>query len=273
MTVIQTNKWLEQYITNKNGTLRQNIELQRDTLCKELTSYFIDVTSSDIHLHLLNHGLFTPDPLDKQTIQDLTESDCWSIIENQFNQLRKKWKGPDVPIFIFPSDHTNPLLQSEFNGLSGLSFEDKIFLFISNKASTKQIQALFTHEYNHVCRLETSKKNDEKLNLLDAMIMEGIAEHAVKTHIGEEYLAFWTQLYPLHYAKSKWKKWIEPHLTVKKTNRLQHQLMYGSNTIPKWLGYNFGYHIVSTYTKNKKASTKELIHTPSQTILANSAFK
>ncbi|WP_369010262.1 DUF2268 domain-containing putative Zn-dependent protease [Oceanobacillus alkalisoli] len=54
-----------------------------------------------------------------------------------------------MPIFIFPSDRSN----TEINGKSGLSFHDKLFLFISGETSLTEIKALLTHEYYHVCRL------------------------------------------------------------------------------------------------------------------------
>ena len=48
----------------------------------------------------------------------------------------------------------------------------------------QELQALFAHEYNHVCRIHILKTLDE-MTLLDSLILEGLAEDAVKDLYGE----------------------------------------------------------------------------------------
>ena len=54
---------------------------------------------------------------------------------------------------------------------------------------------MFTHEYNHVCRLSKFQKSEEDYVLLDSIILEGLAENAVRERLGEEFLATWTSYY------------------------------------------------------------------------------
>jgi uncharacterized protein YjaZ len=42
---------------------------------------------------------------------------------------------------------------------------------------------------------------------------------------------------------------------------------------PKMVGYNAGYHLVTSYTKSKGLSSAKLMHISSQEIAVNSGFK
>src|SRR5699024_2978860 len=106
----------------------------------------------------------------------------------------KKWNGPNIPIFILPSDQHNRKLQRELSGKSGLTFQDKLFLFISEDTSESELKSLFTHEYNHVCRLSQYPK-EEDYTLLDTIILEGLAENAVRERFGDQATANWTRHY------------------------------------------------------------------------------
>lgn len=92
------------------------------------------------------------------------------------------------------------------NGKSGLAFKDKLFLFLSDQNSDNEIRALLVHEYNHVCRLAKNGKQEENYVLLDSIILEGLAENAVRELVGEEYLAKWTSYYTEGQLNQMWKK-------------------------------------------------------------------
>src|SRR5699024_12493116 len=101
----------------------------------------------------------------------------WEIIEREKNILQKKWQGPNVEIFIFHVDTNNPKIDKVTGGKSDLAFKDKLFLFISSKHTKNEIKSLFTHEYNHICRLENYSKKEANYVLLDTIILEGLAEN------------------------------------------------------------------------------------------------
>lgn len=41
---------------------------------------------------------------------------------------------------------------------SGVSFPNQLFLFIGEVENDKELEALFIHEYHHVCRIHHQKK-------------------------------------------------------------------------------------------------------------------
>ncbi|MEN1969474.1 DUF2268 domain-containing protein [Lentibacillus sp. N15] len=274
MAVVQTGKWLEEYLTKKEKeTSRAKIrKIQQEQISKRLISYFQPATAAEIHMHLLVNGLFSPSSNDKAIIQSLVENKCWDTIKTLLAKLRKDWDGPDVPVFIFPSDEQNRSLQTDFNGLSGLSYEDKVFLFITRHNKKVELEKLLTHEYNHVCRLQYLNKRDSKVDILDSIVLEGLAEMAVQERLGQEHIARWATIYSSSTAQRHWEKWLKSNLSVKKTQRRHVELLYGNGFIPKWAGYNAGYHMVSSYMKNTERTIKSTLDVPAETILEMSDF-
>lgn len=272
MAVIDTNKWLEDYAGNKGTSRLENRLQQEKSISKKLISYFKNTASYDIHDHLLQHGLFSPSSEDEEIITSLKSNHCWRIVKEELIRLRKVWNGPDVPVFIFPSDTRNQQLKRDFNGLSGLSYRDKVFLFVSEHATKAELCALLTHEYNHVCRLDYLDKRESSIELLDSICLEGLAEMAVQERLGREQLAKWAQVYSLDTALNHWDKWIKPNINIMKKERRHDELLYGRGFIPKWLGYNAGFHLVSSYMKNKERHIKAALHVSAETILEGSDF-
>src|SRR5690625_4042584 len=247
MSIIATDQWLKQYQASKSGVWEEDMKLQQKILCEQLNSFFPDATLHDIHQHLIQNGLFLPNSSDQKMIEQLCDENHWQVAEEIMERLKQEWNGPAVPVFIFPANLEIEQLRVDFQGRSGLAYQDKIFLFISHHTSKAALQALITHEYNHVCRLNFLNKEEQDITLLDAMVMEGLAETAVAECLGKEYLAPWTSMYSLQYAQTCWKKWILPHLNIKKLHYRNQLLMYGDQSIPKWLGYNIGFNLVQSF--------------------------
>ncbi|WP_117168232.1 DUF2268 domain-containing protein [Paraliobacillus sediminis] len=270
--MIQTDNWLQNYVANKTDKIHENVVVHMDTLCEPLVSYFTDTDAQTIQWHLLQHGLFFPDPHDKQIILTMIKRNYWRKVEEQFASLKLKWKGPEVPVLLFPSDFTNNRLQEEFSGLSGLSYPDKVFLFITDDTPLKKLEALLTHEYSHVYRLQYNHSKDKTLTLSDAIVLEGIAEIAVKKIVGNTYLSKAGSLHTKEEAQFYWNEWIKPNQHLVKTNAQHDRLMYGGEEIPKWAGYNVGFHLVENYMEINKISLLELLQTPTDTIIEKSGF-
>lgn len=270
--MIRTNIWLQNYLAKKTDEVHDNFIVHMDTLCDPLVAYFTDTDAQTIQWHLLQHGLFYPDPLDKHTILTMIKRNYWRRVEEQFVALKQRWKGPEVPVLLFPSDFTNNRLQEEFSGLSGLSYPDKVFLFISDNTSSNKLEALLTHEYSHVYRLHYNPSKDKTLTLADAIVLEGIAEIAVKKLVGQDYLSKATSLHNKEEAQFYWKEWIKPNQHLVKTNVQHDRLMYGGEEIPKWAGYNVGFHLVENYIEKNKTSLLELLQTPTNTIIEKAEF-
>lgn len=272
MPVIPTDKWLRDYLNSKKDSIEENFNIQRECLCEKLITYFDDATSYDVHYHLLDHGLFLPDPMDTQVIERMIKNNAWVIIGNELEQLKNEWQGPDIPIFMFPSDFRNEQIRFELSGRSGLGYQDKLFMFVSSDTVKLALQALVTHEYNHVCRLNHLNQSEDNLTLLDAIVLEGLAERAVLERLGEDYLANWTSIYSVEVAEKYWERWLKPNLNLRKIDITHDDYLYGNGKIPKWIGYNVGYHLVSSYVKSERKSIDEVLSIPTKEILEGSDF-
>ncbi|MEQ6376108.1 DUF2268 domain-containing putative Zn-dependent protease [Bacillaceae bacterium S4-13-56] len=272
MGVIKTYEWLKSYRKEKKNSISENIELQRKLICSPLEIYFKDASPEEIQYHLHQYGMFLPDHKDIDVIDHMFEEGMWKTVLHQYKKLRLIWDGPDVPVFLLPANQKSKQLREELNGQSGVSHEDKVFLFVGEHSEKDRLRALITHEYNHVCRLDYLRKEQKELTLLDALLLEGLAEHAVQKHVGDEYMGPWTQAYPAEKAKTGWDRWVKSNIDLKKHDPNHELLMYGKGRYPKWLGYNIGYHIISSFYSKNQVSETEALQTPSQQILEHSMF-
>ncbi|AIF43142.1 DUF2268 domain-containing protein [Virgibacillus sp. SK37] len=253
MGVVQTDKWLREYYKEPL------------TLCEKLTNLFDNANAEEIYHHLSAYGMYTtPLPDGEKLIKRLQEKGVWKIIQDEYKTLQSEWKGPKVPIFIFPSDPTNRRLKEDHNGKAGLSFKDKLFLFVSEDNAERELHALFTHEYNHVCRIRKMDKKEEDFTLLDTIILEGLAENAVRERLGEENTANWTSYYSELQLENLWKNLLSPKKNMKRTHSSYYSILYGRYFYPKMAGYCVGYQMVKNYAKNKKTTTNEMLQLPSE---------
>ncbi|MBS8263083.1 hypothetical protein DYI25_01375 [Mesobacillus boroniphilus] len=204
--------------------------------------------------------MYKPDPRTRKTLEELDAGEFWSVTEEIFMKYKRKWKGPDIPIFIFPMDHSNARLMREGKGKSGLSFIDKMFIFLTPINDEKELEALFVHEYHHVCRMRAQKKNPEEYTLLDSIILEGLAEHAVAENCGEKYTGDWSRRYSTKVLAEFWENELAEKLSLKRNDRQHDELLFGLGSKPRLLGYAMGYEIVKQYKQHgyftEKASFK-----------------
>ncbi|HEX6593829.1 MAG TPA: DUF2268 domain-containing protein [Bacillota bacterium] len=255
MSVIATNDWLR-------TSYHQPIEI-----CRKLTKYFSGVSVTDIQQHLITHGMYHR-PYEKSDwlVKNLEEKNVWTVIQQEEKLLRNKWKGPDIPIFILPADPFNRQLKREHNGKSGLAFRDKLFLFLSAGHDEQEIRALFTHEYNHVCRLANDEKDEADYTLIDTIILEGLAEYAVYKRFGKSYTAPWTSYYSTNQLERKWKKIILPNRQLPQSHPKHQTILYGLHLYPRMLGYCIGYYLVNQYMLSTDLPFVDVLKLPSQQI-------
>lgn len=255
MGVVQTDKWL---IDLWNKPI---------AMCELLVNYFSDVSAAEIYQYLTMYGMYQPPFQDvEKQIRILMDKNSWKFIDEETQALRQLWDGPNIPVFIFPSDRNSTELRETFNGKAGLSFHDKLFLFISGDNSKTEIKALLTHEYHHVCRLAKYDRKVEDYNLLDSIILEGLAEHAVMERFGKKYCADWTEYYSDEELEKIWKNFILPSIHLPKAYRKHDAILYGQHRYPKMAGYCVGYYLVKKYMEKNNSSSKELLSIPSLAI-------
>lgn len=254
MTVVRTDKWIEE----SGGDPSE--------VCAKLSRYFPTASASEIHHHLTVFGMYLSAKQGRALLKKLQSNNVWDISANELELLRSKWKGPSVPVFLFPSDSDNKVLAREFKGKSGLAYADKIFLFISPQNSETEIKAILTHEYNHVCRLNSFPKREEDCTLLDTIILEGLAEVAVAERFGKRFTSSWTSLYSDRQLARFWKELVHPKRNYKKESSIHEEVLYGLDRYPHMVGYAVGYYLVRNFLKGTDFHVEDLLTRPSTEI-------
>jgi uncharacterized protein YjaZ len=275
MGVVRTDKWLDayKYKWNQAKTLQEKIDCQLDVIIQPLSDVFSTNDKVGLHHFLLQMGLFHPEQSIDIEYEKWTESVPWLVIQKQFIKLKKKWNGPEIKIYILPLTNQNPFLESQLGAKTGLTIQNAILLFIRSYTSQDDLLALITHEYHHICRLNITKMSESSMPLLESMIMEGLAEFAVKEEVGIDACASWTSRYDGRWNDDWYDQWLKPNLYLK--GRKSHTpFLYGSEErrIPLWLGYYAGYKIVDTAAKMTD-TTRSLLAVPAEKILRQSKFK
>ena len=226
MGIVRTNEWLEQ-------------EFDRPlTIMKKLEGPFTDVNPKQLYYHLQKHGMYKPNEKSKQIYKQLLEQGVWHKTELLFDTYKQLWNGPDVPVYIFPLITGMRTRDKK----SGLAFKHSLFLFMDSQISEKEMEAVFIHEYHHVCRLHRVK--NQKNTLLDTMVMEGLAERTVAKYLGSEYLAPWTKLYQDSEFKQLWARYVEDKISIQRSHSLHDRIMLGGYGYPQMLGYWIGYQLI-----------------------------
>ena len=275
MGVSKTNSLLRTFIKERKKVSKEHyFQIQRDLLCEPIAAHFEEFHATQLHKYFLENGMFYPDAKIFKEIKQLEKKQVWELVQGHYEKLLKEWDGEEAEIFIFPAERRNEIIMKELKGKMGISFHQVVVLFLTKELSTKEIKALLTHEYNHVCRLFYLQKEFHELSLLDSMIIEGMAEVSVEQTLGEDLLAPWVTLYTKKDIFPYWRK-VKKYLDVKGKEK-HDPFLYGDRSgrgFPKWFGYCTGYLIVKAYLeKHKEILMPELLKIETKEILKESEF-
>ncbi|RKL67742.1 hypothetical protein CR203_10375 [Salipaludibacillus neizhouensis] len=186
-------------------------------------------------------------------------------IKNLLEDLQKDFSGPNVDIILFPLNKEHSTM-NDLGGKNGCSFPKFILLFWHESVTNNHLQSLLIHEYHHVARIFHQSQDEQKITLIESMIMEGLAEWEVLSRLGENYQAPWTKLYADHVLEKWWYDVYREHFSIR--GRIHHQLLLfgGRDGIPRWLGYQLGYYIVNKYFKHNQhgSAYSRLLISPSE---------
>lgn len=259
MGIQPTNEWLEKDFN------------QPVLICERFLKEFNETDSKKIYTYLMSFGMYRPTNGSLRLFRQLKEKNVWAIINKLYRKYRKKWKGPEVNIYIFPvSQSSRSFIKGESTTKSGVSFHDRIFLFVGNYKDEKELEALFVHEYHHVCRIWKQGSDTSQFTLLDSIVLEGLAELEVEKNCGAEYLADWCHFYSDDDIDMFMKKYIQANLTLKKNDELHDALLFGLGKYPKLLGYACGYSLVRNSYKENYFSTITSFVIPGKYFITNS---
>jgi uncharacterized protein YjaZ len=246
----------------KNGVVRTDKWLDEEFWKPEKICERLDKKPKKLYSYLLQFGMYKPNRRSWNCFQSLKKMKVWENVEKIHQKFQKEWRGPDVDIYIFPINQGNMLIHQD-NNKSGVSFKNRIFLFLTPIEDTKEIEALFIHEYHHICRLDNQKKDLEEYTLLDSIVLEGLAEHAVEYYCGKEYRAEWCDYYSEKELETKWREIAGKYLNIKRDNKLHDEILFGKGRYPKLIGYALGYYITKSNFKSNNFSTKTNFHSDS----------
>lgn len=276
MSVIETRTWMDKFVKLCEEQQREPYFIQCETVCNPLENWFSKINAEELHYHLLEQGLFEPQEWRRiaAIVNRMEKINTWELVNQEYQRLKKKWNGPEAPIFIFPIKHVNVPAGKKRILKNGLTFMGAIFLFLSPDLYKEEITALLAHEYNHICRLNLLDVNKIKLSLQESLIVEGLGEFAVKDLYGEKWLSPWVHLYSFEEVEEIWQNEFIPSLSV--IGKEKHDIfLYGKKNgpLPKWIGYHIGYHIVDSYHKRHGPfKNNELYGKTSEELLAGSKF-
>ncbi|UQD51411.1 hypothetical protein C0971_04790 [Bacillus methanolicus] len=242
-------------------------------ICSKLLGEFSEQNPRSIYEYLQGFGMYRPNPRSRRCFEELKMDDIWKKAEGIFQRYKTKWNGPDIPVYIFPINERRKIFGENSAGKSGVSFKDKMFLFLTPLKKEKELESIIVHEYHHACRMNRQKKDTENYTLLDSIILEGLAEHAVLEYCGKEYLGPWCNYYTKNELSFFWKKFLSDHLSVKRNENIHDHLLYGRGRYPKLLGYAFGFYMISQYkSKQKNYSDKISFLLPSEKFIIKNDY-
>ncbi len=211
--------------------------------------------------------------LSKMSKQSLKEN--LMKVHSEIENLRSLWKGPDIPIYIYPLTKHRPIIDGIEAKKNGVTYNNVIFLFISAELEAKELTALLAHEYHHICRLNYLNKAPQEIELIDSLIIEGMAEWEVEKLYGERWLSPWTKRYSFDEVKALWQKSFIPNLHLQGVKN-HHSFLYGDEKLglPRWIGYCLGFRIIESYVNNVgPIESKFFYQVSSDKILEGSDFK
>jgi len=253
MGIERTDEWMEKH------------QFDPIQVCEELLSYFEGGSKKQLFQYLKWFGLYHSINHGEQLYKKLIQDDVWKKVKKLYQFYKKKWNGPSIPIFIFPYQKANTFMRT--HNKSGLAFPDKLLLFLSADLGNDDVEALFIHEYHHVCRLQKQKKEETESTVADTIILEGLAEYTVRTIMGEENLAPWIKKYSNTFLESFWTTKFKDQLSIQKKDRLHDSVIYGRGSFPTMVGYCLGYHIVEFYFQTYPFSEKTSFSISSEEII------
>ncbi|WP_050179971.1 DUF2268 domain-containing protein [Domibacillus robiginosus] len=277
MPVLNSRIWLDQFAKECEKSGGKNAYfIQCQELCTPIQPFFPALSREELHYHLLASGLFEPAQWreTRQKVHEMEKSGLWVLVNHEYKELRKKWRGPEVEIVLFPVRTVRSQRKKTDIKKNGIAVGNVIFLFLTPGLQREEVKALLAHEYSHVCRLFHMKKEDEALNLKEVLVLEGLGEIAVKKLYGEKWLAPWTGFYTPERRMAVWEKMFVPALELVGRDQYD-RFLYGNKQegIPKWMGYCIGFHLVDSFDRRcGPFDINELLHKTAHEIVAGSAF-
>lgn len=221
-----------------------NDQLKREQhICNLLQKHFQQVSPQQILYELKRYGL------DVNSEQIPYHTSWWASLLEWASTLQHKWNGPSTTIYLLPAQNLN-----------AVCFQKCICLFVKAPVTNNILRALLTHEYNHSCRLARFGLPE---TVEDYIVLEGLAQWAVRELHGEEALQTWTTRLSYEEALEIWTEVdLDSIVDV-------YSILFGEEAafIPSHFGYTFGYRLIEQYVKRNDCTISELLDLPTDVFL------
>jgi len=190
-------------------------------------------------------------------------------IEKTLKICTRSVSGHTISVYVFP--WIGERYDESFAGVNGFApYRDVIHIFISlNKFSMRSLSETLAHEFSHAVFFN-NKRNSHNLSLIEAMVMEGIAENFREESVGGKV--------------ADWSKALSKKETISVLRELQSMLdssdfqlyrdiFFGNNKFKKWTGYSIGYRLIKEFLKsNRNTSWVNLMKMEVSEILFRTKF-
>lgn len=209
-------------------------------ICSLLKPHFEQISPQQILYELKRYGL------DVENENVAFATDWWSMLNDWATTLQKDWNGPNTYIYILPAKIVN-----------AVCFQQCICLFAKGQLQPDALRALLTHEYNHSCRLNNFGLPE---TVEDYIVLEGLAQWAVRELHGEEALDHWATRLSYEEVFEIWEQVnMDSIIDV-------YSILFGEEAsfIPSHFGYSLGYRLIEQYVEQNKMSMKELLTLPTE---------
>ncbi len=186
-------------------------------------------------------------PLNKISLEK-----CTKLVIETVKKIHEFLEGKEIHLYIFPTIFKFTI--EKMNGISGrLIWENIIYINIFPKKNwEKFFKSSLAHEIAHVLQ----KNYSYNMNIGEALVLEGMAEHFQENFLGKVKNP-WTKVLSKKEAIRLFKK-IKPILKKRDLNSYN-EVFYGTGKYPLWAGYSMGYHAVEEYLKKHKTNWKQFL--------------
>jgi uncharacterized protein YjaZ len=191
----------------------------------------------------------------EEEIESLRNLGTGEIVVKALEQASALIEGPHTIVCITALEPESTFFSENMNGVSGRTLgSGKIWIKASLQADWEdQVPYTIAHEYHHSVWTSRHYENGLGNDLLSYLVFEGKADSFTGL-VDPEFSAPWVNALSPDQEAEQWRK-MKSQLTITDYG-MQRRYMYGDErSIPRWIGYTIGNHIVQSYLRQNPETT------------------
>ena len=212
------------------------------------------------------------DGLDR-AVDALTESDTQVLVEEAVDRAARVLPGPPTTVCVFAVDPLWTYVRDNLNGVSGVTpGAGRVWIQIYPEGDWQvEIGPAIAHEYHHSVRMALMKEPVAETDLVDEMVLEGLADSFTRVLYPDRPLDPWIDALTPEQETAAWEV-MQPYLDT--TGDTVDSFLFGTrDDLPRWAGYTIGFHIVQAFLqRNPEASVASWTSLDSREILTRSGY-